>query len=434
MLTKYFAGRKPVQRLCIAMLLAMPVMQADAQNNPDTIRLTLPEAEKQFMERNLFLLASKYNVDANKALIEQAKLWDNPVLVTDQNIYAGNKFFAHGNDANGQVQGQYFIQIQQLIKTAGKRSKWVAMATTNAKLSELQFKEVMRNLKYQLRSDYYNIAQQLGLRSVYNRELLELQTLKTGMQAQLQLGNIAQKDYLRIQALILSMQQDLADNDRQLADTETELKSLLQITDNSCIVPLVNATNTNPGVLKLEAILDTAKQFNAAFAIEETQLLYQQQNLSYQKSMRSPDLTIGPEYDHNSNYAPHYVGLSISLPLNIFNKNQGNIKSAQFAVKQEEATLLQVQQQLNNSIQNAINKLYLTAKLSGQQEQQFYTDYETMFKNITDSYRQRQIGLVEFIDFFDAYRDTKQKNLLQQLNLQLAKEELNYLAGKDVIN
>ena len=301
MLKKYCAGRKSVQLLCLGILLAFPVVSIAAQNNNDTIRITLPEAEKRFMEKNLSLLAAKYNIDANKGLIEQAKLWDNPILVTDQNIYADNKFFAHGKDANGQVQGQYFIQVQQLIKTAGKRSKWVAMASTNARLSELQFKEVMRNLKYQLRSDYYNIAQSLGIHNVYINELTELRTLLVGMYAQLKAGNIAQKDYLRIQALLLSIQQDLADNDRQLYDTEAELKSLLQITDNSFIAPVVTIINTNIGTLQLEAVIDTAKQFNSAFAIEQTQLLYQQQNLSYQKSLRSPDLTIGPEYDHNSN-------------------------------------------------------------------------------------------------------------------------------------
>jgi len=139
--------------------------------------------------------------------------------------------------------------------------------------------------------------------------------------------------------------------------------------------------------------------YNSGYAIEQTQLMYQQQNLSYQKSLRAPDLTIGPEYDHNSNYAPHYVGLSVSLPLTLFNRNQGNIKSAQYAVKQEETNLMQVQQQLQTSIQNAINKYYLTKALSSKQTLGFYQDYALLFKNITDSYQQRQISLIEFIDF-----------------------------------
>jgi cobalt-zinc-cadmium efflux system outer membrane protein len=150
--------------------------------------------------------------------------------------------------------------------------------------------------------------------------------------------------------------------------------------------------------------------------------------------LKSPDFTVGPEYDHNSNYAPHYVGLSISLPLTIFNRNQGNIKSAQYTVKQEETNLLQVQQQLNNSIQNALKKFYLTKELSGKQELIFYNEYEALFNNITESYRQRQINLIEFIDFFDAFRESELNRLNQTFNLHAAIEEINYLAGKDMIN
>jgi len=78
--------------------------------NTDTISLTLPAAEKIFLEKNLALIAQQYNVDINKALSQQARYWDNPVLNTDQNIYDG-KFFRHNSDY-----GQIFIQIQQVIK------------------------------------------------------------------------------------------------------------------------------------------------------------------------------------------------------------------------------------------------------------------------------------------------------------------------------
>ncbi|MEI8074624.1 MAG: TolC family protein, partial [Bacteroidota bacterium] len=346
MLYKILYGQKSGIGICLILFVCLFHFDANARFQTDTLRLQLPEMENLFIKNNLTLLAAKYNIDANKALIDQAKLWDNPMLVTDQNIYADNKFFAHGKDANGQVQGQYFIQIQQLIKTAGKRSKWVAMASTNTKLSELQFNEILRNLKYQLRTDFYIVVQKNRIHQLYLKELNELEKLLTGMKSQLETGNIAKKDFIRIQALILSMEQDLADNDRQLADTETELKNLLQLNSNNFIEASDSLQPNKTNAISFEPILDTAKIYNSSFAIEQTQLIYQQQNLSYQKALKTPDLTIGPEYDHNSNYAPHYVGLSISLPLTIFNRNQGNIKSAQYAVKQEETNLMQVQLQL----------------------------------------------------------------------------------------
>lgn len=237
MLFHYIFRRMPVFAICIIASQLFSVQHLLAENNSDTIRISLPEAEKIFLQKNLSLLAAKYNIDINKALTEQAKLWDNPILVTDQNIYADHAFFAHGKDASGQLQGQYFIQVQQLIKTAGKRSKWIAMAETNTRLSNLQFNEVLRNLKYQLRTDYYSIVRMMAVQKLYQNELKELSHLVTGMEAQLVAGNIAPKDLVRIKALLYSMQQDLTDNERQLSDVETDLKSLLQMDNGVFLAP-----------------------------------------------------------------------------------------------------------------------------------------------------------------------------------------------------
>ena len=75
--------------LCIngACALAQPVM--------DTLRLSLPAAEKMFLDSNFQLLAQRYNVDANQALVIQAKLWPNPNFQIGHTLYSGtlNKFF-----------------------------------------------------------------------------------------------------------------------------------------------------------------------------------------------------------------------------------------------------------------------------------------------------------------------------------------------------
>src|ERR1700727_947566 len=69
-----------------------------AQINIDTLRLKLPDAEKMFLDSNLLLLAQKYNVDASKALIIQAKLIPNPNFSISHGLYSGTlkQFFPTG--------------------------------------------------------------------------------------------------------------------------------------------------------------------------------------------------------------------------------------------------------------------------------------------------------------------------------------------------
>src|SRR6185312_5172746 len=132
-------------KLCIIALL-MPVFRCLGSPPADTLKITIAESEKMFLQNNLSILAARYNVDANRALIRQAKFWDNPIISTDQNVYdKQGGFFAH-NATNGQV----YVQVMQLIKTAGKRNKLAQLAMDNATISTAQFDDLIRTLRYTL--------------------------------------------------------------------------------------------------------------------------------------------------------------------------------------------------------------------------------------------------------------------------------------------
>ncbi len=413
------------------MYLAIVMVGHTYAQSTDTLRLDLPTAERMFLERNLALVAAKYDISISKALEEQAGKWENPVLQTDQNIYAGNRFFAHGKDASGQIQGQYFIQIQQLIKTAGKRSKLINMAATTTRIAELQFGEMMRSLKYQLRTSFYANTLQQDLYRLQKEQMAVLQPLLKGMQAQLDGGNIAQRDYLRIQSMIVSLQQDMAATLRNVNEWQVVLKSLLQTTDDAFVQTIALKELPQPGDLQFEALLEKAKQYNTAYLIQKESVTLQQQNLLYQKALKVPDITVGTSYDHNSNYAPHYWGIGFSLPLPIFNKNQGNIKAAQFSVKQEENNMLQAGDQLNIQVQGALLKLRTAMQWQQDDQKDFYNKYGQMLQKMTQSYQTKQIGLLEFTDFFNSYRDMLEKRNEQQLNYLNSLEELRFQTGTD---
>src|ERR1700741_651847 len=53
----------------------------------DTVAITLNDAEDQFLKNNFALLAQKFNVDASKALIRQAGLFNNPNVYYENSIY-----------------------------------------------------------------------------------------------------------------------------------------------------------------------------------------------------------------------------------------------------------------------------------------------------------------------------------------------------------
>jgi cobalt-zinc-cadmium efflux system outer membrane protein len=427
----YFIQRRMARRLLMLTISMVIAMGLRAQT--DTVTYSLNDIDKRFLDSNLNLLAAHYNVDANRALIDQAKLWQNPYLATDQNIYADDHFFQHGKDIYGNPTGQFFVQLQQLIQTAGKRGKQINLATTNAHLSELQLQDLLRNLRYQLHQDYYTIAQLLAIRNTLTAQASRLDNLERAMQLQLQAGNVAQKDYLRIQALVISLQQDITENNKDIVAAEQDMKMLLQVNNNVFIKPADVLQNDVTPPADVNALVDTAKAVNANYLLQLSQQTYAVQNLSYQKALRTPDITVAPSYDQNSNYAPHYVGLGVSLPLPLWNRNQGNIKSAEFSIKQQQTEVAATATQLRSNITSAYQRLLLTYQQNNATQKAFYSNYQKLYNNMLQSYQQRQISLLELLDFIGSYQESQTRLLQQQLNLQLAKEELNYEVGTDVI-
>ncbi|WPU96880.1 TolC family protein [Mucilaginibacter sabulilitoris] len=408
-------------------LLSFTANRANGQT--DTVKITFQDAEKQFLENNLSLLAQKYNVEASKALIQQAKLWDNPTLSTDQNIHtSGSKFFDHSNGS-----GQVFVQLSQVFTTAGKRGKQVQMAKDDAMVQEAAFNDLMRNLKYNLQLDFSQLATLNAQEKVYQNEITSATNLVQAIQKSYDAGNTSMKDLIRLKALLFGLQNDMVENNRQINDLQTELKALLQTKETAFVDPIINDKPVETVALDIPALIEQAKTSRPDYLSNQYQLNSATHNLAYQKALAVPDITIGASYDKNSSYAPNYYGLEIGLPLPFFNRNQGNIKSAKYNIQSQESTLKQNELQLKNDVVAAVNQYKLNQQLFTTQQVEFNEQYDKLFNSMLKSFQQRQISLVEFVDFFDTYKDTKLKILQQQYNLQKAIADLNFATGTTVI-
>src|SRR6478672_7821670 len=207
----------------IILLLCIVSSACSISAQPDTVLIDLHQAEEIFLQHNLSLLAARYGIDANKALVKQARLWDNPVLATDQNIYDKQGGFFKHDQSNGQL----YFQVMQLIRTAGKRNKQAQLAEDATTISSAQFDDLLRTLRYALVSDLYEVDHQLKIKKVYDAEINELQKLVIGMDAQLKAGNISVKDNMRIKALMFSLRNELSNIDAQLMPLQEEVKQLL---------------------------------------------------------------------------------------------------------------------------------------------------------------------------------------------------------------
>jgi cobalt-zinc-cadmium efflux system outer membrane protein len=295
----------------------------------DTLRLTIRQADSLFLQRNLDILAEKYQIDIAKSLEIQDKLWANPTLSFEVSAYNHSRgAFDVGR------QGQKAVTIQQLITTAGKRNKRLALDMEGTKKSEFQFYDLIRTLKFELREMFFETYYLNQTIALYDTQIATLNTTVTAFDKEYSRKNISLKEVVRLKALLFQLTNDRANIIFELSDNQRDLRTLLNT--EGPVKPVVDSTdisryqlrNYNLALLKDRALLSRSDLKVAESATKQSEL-----NYTLQKSLAVPDVQIGGVYDQASNYVNNYFGLNLAVDLPFFNRNQGNIRAAKSTLR-----------------------------------------------------------------------------------------------------
>ncbi len=399
----------------------------------DTLKLSLLDAEQQFSQKNFLLLAQKYGIEASKAAIIQASLLPNPTVNLEQTIITEPTI---ANDAPIGAFGQRAIQIQQLIQVAGKRNKQIALAKAGVEISQYQFSEIIRELLFQLRSSFYQIHYLEKTLMMYNQEIQKITGLVSAYQEQVQKGNVPQKELIRLQSFLITLEGEASSIINQITDNQAIIKVLLADRTTTMLEPLVDDTqieNLNTTGLNLADLIGNATQNRPDLKVQEANTQYAVANLNLQKALAKPDITVGYSYDRAGSYVNNYHALMVSMALPFFNKNQGNIKIAENQIEANKQYFAQTQNQLENEVLQAFTKAQENERLFRKIDKKFQTDFEKLIAGVLENYQKRNLTLIEFTDFLESYKNTvSQLNTLQNNRIQ-AFENLNFVVGKKVI-
>ncbi|MGA0556576.1 TolC family protein [Larkinella sp. VNQ87] len=398
----------------------------------DTLRLTLAQADAQFHQNNLQLMATKLGVDENKAYEYQAKLWNNPSLYVEQMPYNAQTMEVM---PLRQRNSEQVVQVQQLLLLADKRNKQLAMARTGTELANDRFYDLLRTLNYQLRTTFYDLYYAQQALSVYEQEIGTLQQTVTLFQQQYDKGNIALKDLTRLKAYLFNLTTERQQLLRKLTDDQADLAVLLNASPSVTFQPVlenISALQPAVGQLNLNDLYKLAEENRYDLKAFRDQAIQEKQNLSLQKAMAVPDLSLQATYDRNAGYIPNYVGVGVGINLPVFNKNQGNIRAAAVRVQSSQQATDAYTIQVESDVRRAFQKVQQTDQLYRTFDQQFNGDFGRLIQGVTTNYRKQNIDVVEFLDFFDSYKSSQiQYNQLQNDRMQ-SLEELNFAVGTNL--
>ena len=394
--------------------------------------LTLKEAEQRFLERNLSLIAERYNIDMAQAQVLQAKLFENPVISLEQNVYnrLNGKYFDFGKE------GEAVVEIEQVIHLAGQRNKQVRLEKINKEIAEYQFEEVMRTLRQELNEKFVEVYFLSKSIAIYEKEVNSLQVLLGGMKIQQEKGNISLMEISRLESMLFSLRKEKNERESDLLTTRGELNLLLNLPEDTQVQLSLDEEVLQQLDLSQLSFADLKAIINERpdQKIARSTVNASRANLKLQKSMAFPEVSVKGNYDRVGNFINDYFAIGVSLSVPIFNRNQGNIKAARFSIQQAGVQQEYAANRADMELFTAYTSLEKATQLYQSTNMDLERNFEKLITGVNENFTRKNISLLEFIDYYDSYKETCIQLYEIKKNVFLAMENLNTVVGQNVLN
>jgi cobalt-zinc-cadmium efflux system outer membrane protein len=419
--------------LCVGIVLS--IAEAIAAETPiappvglsGTIRLSLDDALALFLRQNLDLIIAKYGIDYAQGQAITARLFPNPVLSVG----------AVGSMTQGRTlsrTGQVYPQVQQLFEMAGKRGYRIESAAYGIQGAEAAFEDAIRQLSFTLKETYYRV--QLGLRRLNlaeeNRDrfarILEINTVR------FKKGFIAEVDLIRIRLQVVDFHSQFI---TALQDTESaraDLRVLLQLpaTTKLELTTDMEYRRIDPDVRAMQQL---ALDGRPDIRVKRIARAQRSADLKLAQAYRYPDVTIGGGYALQGREGPdnpQQLGLSVGVPLPLFNRNQGGIAQGEVNVQVAEADLRKTLVEVENQVDIAHRNLIQSRNLVEAYQKGVLEDARQTLTIVERAYERGGATILELLDAARTARSIQLNYLESLFNYQRNVFQLESAVGREI--
>ena len=395
--------------------------------------LTWQQVKEKFEASNPTLRSAQINIDESRAAETTAYLRPNPDIGLSTDGVQLNPAPAW-RPLSGVVETPSFSYLHEREK---KRELRLANAKKSTEIAATSYLDEERGLIFNLRTAFASVLQakafldnaRLNL-AYWDRELV------TDRQ-RLEAGDIAPIDYQRLHQQRVQFETDFETATVNLRTAKIQLLMLLN--DRT---PIDKFDVTGPYeytelVMTLDsfrdAALDTRPDLKVAMQnVELAKLTYQ-----LAVSNGSTDPTYSIWYSHNSSFANSFasntMGGSISIPLRIFDRSQGEKARTQLDISRNQKMYDAAKAQVFNDVDSAFVTVESAINLLKSYKESYLDEAAQIRDRMQISYMNGGNSLLDYLDAEKAYRDVR----LAYLNLigsyLAAAAQMNQAVGREVL-
>ena len=418
------------------MLSGVPAVRpAFGQVPKGPVRITLEEAIQMALQHNHNLRALRTTIQQSQAEEITQGLRPNPSLFGDwEYLPLGSPAGQNAELYSGTSTGEYLknntegdIGLSYLIERGGKRhARLQAQKDITAQTRSL-VADSERGLTFQVATLFYNVQLAESTLDLGRQDLKSFQATVDISERQFKVGGLSENDYLQIQLQLLQFQTDVEQAQLAKVQALSDLRQLLGYESVSADYDVVDAFAYQPVKVNLEDVQMAALKNRPDLLAAQQGVTAANSQMELMKANGKQDVTVQANYSHvNGINAATLYG---SIPLAIFNRNQGEIKRASYVITQAQEQEAAAQGQVMDDVRDAYEGL----KSNDRVVQLYVSTYlavATKSRDISDyAYHRGGISLLDFLYAERNYRATELGYRQSLASYLLAVEQLREAAG-----
>ena len=409
--------------------------QSYSQNAPSPVQIwSWEQVKDEFRLQNTTLLASKLNIDELKAQEITAHLRPNP----DFTLTADGTQITPSHGVWQPFAGTFVSPgVSYLFERRNKRGLRYEAAKEGTSIGAAQSDDTERTLLFNLRSAFVGVLQAKAVLRLAKDNLDYYDKILKVSRDRFQAGDIARIDLDRLELQRLQYESDLQNAEVNLRTTKINLLALL---DDRRTVDSYDVEGPFDFREHLLALDDYRKQaIDARPDLHAAVLSVKQAETNYQlaEANGSIDPTIGLWFTHNGSFnnpdALNTIGASLSIPLRIFDRNQGEKLRTKIDINRNEKLRQGVETQVYSDVDSAYATLNSNINLLKPYKRQYLEQAVRVRDTVQFSYQHGGASLLDFLNAESEYR-TVQLSYVNLVGSYLtAAAQLNQAVGREVI-
>src|ERR1017187_60815 len=389
------------------------------------IRITLDEAIQMAMRHNHNLLAARTTIQQNQAEETTANLRPNPTLFADWEYLPLNSSSQNATYLHDSTEGD--IGLSYLLERGKKRQHRLQAAKDVTAQTRSLVADNERSLTFNVATLFVNV--QLAESTL---ELAELDLRSFGQTVDLsemryKAGAISEDDYLKIKLQLLQFETDFQQAQLARVQALSDLRQLLGYESVSPDYDVAGPFDYQPVKGNLEDLQLKALQSRPDYRAAQQGVTAANSQYDLQKAIGKQDVTVQANYSHvNGINAATFYG---SVPLAIFNRNQGEIARTRFAITQAQEQEKAANGQVMTDVRDAYEGLRVNDRVI-QLYRSGYLDVAQKDRDISEyAYKRGAVSLLDFLDAERSYRATQLAYRQALAAYLLALEQLREAVG-----